>query len=81
MHLYHALVSRHCDASLCYFTRLIPAHRCAQLDENVQSLREEAQEQRAVQIKLEAQLTAAAQRLGAKHRIMAEVWWWRQCRM
>lgn len=48
-------------------------NRCVQLDENVQTLREVAQEQCAVQIKLETQLTAAAQRLGAKHRVMAEV--------
>ena len=41
----------------------------------MQRLREEAVEQQADRIKLEAQLTAAAQRLGAKHRVMAEVRW------
>lgn len=36
-------------------------------------LQDEAAEQQVVCIKLEAQLTAAAQRLGEKHRLMSEV--------
>lgn len=48
-------------------------HRCAGLDDTVERLHDEAAEQQAVLIKLEAQLTAAAQRLGEKHRLMAEV--------
>lgn len=39
----------------------------------MERLREEGAEQLADRIKLEAQLTAAAQRLGNKHRVMAEV--------
>jgi hypothetical protein len=43
------------------------------LDDTVERLHDEAAEQQAMRIKLEAQLTAAAQRLGEKHRLMAEV--------
>lgn len=48
-------------------------NRCLQLDDTVEKLQDEAKDQQAVRMKLEAQLTAAAQRLGEKHRLMAEV--------
>lgn len=52
---------------------ICPASRCTQLQDNMQRMQEAANEQQAERIKLDAQLTAAVQRLGNKHRLMAEV--------
>jgi hypothetical protein len=44
-----------------------------QLDESIERLQDEVADLKSDRLKLQAQLTAAARRLGDKHRLMAEV--------
>lgn len=47
--------------------------RCLQQDESIERLHDEVADLKSDRLKLQAQLTAAAKRLGEKHRLMAEV--------